>query len=117
MPYSEGATPFHYLSAASTNATSVLARHCRLEGVFAINTTAVVYYLKFYDKASAPTVGTDTPVFTVPVPGATGGAGVVVPFPGAVFFKNGLAFALTGALADLDTTNAATGVAIDLFAR
>ena len=117
MPYSEGATPFHYLSAASTNATSVLARHCRLEGVFAINTTATVYYLKFYDKASAPTVGTDVPVLTIPVPASASGAGVVIPLPQGVKFVAGLAFALTGAAADSDSTNAATGVTINLLAR
>lgn len=117
MPDSEGAQPFHYLSTASTNATSVLARRSRLEQITAINTTATIYYLKFYDKASAPTVGSDVPVFTVPIPGSVSGAGVSIPFPSGVRFRLGLAFALTGGLADNDVANAATGIAIDLFAR
>src|SRR6266851_4903521 len=97
-----GAAPYHYLSAANTNPTSVIARRCQLEQIIAINTTATIYYLKFYDKASAPTVGTDVVAFTVPIPGATGGAGVVIPFPKRVQFLNGLAFGLTGGLADSD---------------
>lgn len=117
MPDSEGAQPFHYLSAASTNATSVLARRSRLEQIIAINTTATLYYLKFFDKASAPSLGTDVPVFTVPVPASATGAGVVISFPSGVRFRLGLAFALTGGVADNDSANAATGVAIDLFAR
>jgi hypothetical protein len=117
MAYSSGATPFHHQSAANTNPTSVLARRGKLEQVIAINTTATIYYLKFYDKASPPVVGTDSVAFMVPIPGATGGAGVVIAFPNGVEFTNGIAFALTGGILDNDATNAATGVLVELFTR
>lgn len=34
------------------------------------NINAAARYLKLYNKASAPTVGTDTPVLTIPLPPA-----------------------------------------------
>lgn len=109
-----GATPAHYLSAASTNATSTKVSAGTLYGFTAINTTATVYYLKFYNKASAPTVGTDTPVLTYPVPASTSGAGLHISYPVGVAFGTGIAWALTGAAADADTTSAATGVTISM---
>ncbi len=115
--YSSGATFFHHQSAASTNATSVFTRAAKLELVIAINTTDTIYYLKFYDKASLPVPGTDSVAFVVPIPGATGGAGAVIPFPNGVQFTNGIGFALTGGIDDNDTTNAAPGVLVELFAR
>jgi hypothetical protein len=120
MAYSEGAKPRKYLSAATTNATSVLARAAKLHGMLIINTTATLYYLKFYDKASAPTVGTDVPVMTVPIPASTTGAGIAAADVGGadgVQFYLGLAFALTAGIADADVAAAATGVAINLFTR
>jgi hypothetical protein len=120
MAYSEGAKPRKFLSAASTNATSVTARATKLHGILVINTTPTLYYLKFYDKASAPTVGTDVPVLTVPIPASATGAGIAAAdvggADGAQFYL-GLAFALTAGIADSDTANAATGVAINLFTR
>jgi hypothetical protein len=120
MEYSAGATPRKYLSAASTNATSVLARATKLHGILVINTTATLYYLKFYDKASAPTVGTDVPVLTIPIPASTTGAGIasaVIGGADGAQFSLGLAFACTAAMVDSDTGNAAVGIAINLFTR
>lgn len=110
-----GAHCYHYQSAATTNATSINTRPAMLTQIIAINTNATVYYLKFFDSSTAPNVGTDTPLFCIPIPGATGAAGVVVPFPAGVRFDNGLAFAMTGLLADSDATNAATGVVLAIF--
>ncbi len=115
--FSDGAEPFQYLSTADTNPHLVLGRRCRLEGVFCINITAVVYYLKFYDKVTAPIAASDTPVLTFPIPASTSGAGVSLPFPNGIRFMQGMGICLTGALAINDTTNAATGVLINLIAR
>jgi hypothetical protein len=91
-------------SAASTNATSVKASAGKLFGVTVYNTTAAAKFLKLYNKASAPTVGTDTPVMTIPVP-ANGVAGYSNPIGKA--FATGIAYAITGAVADSDTTQTA----------
>jgi len=113
----QAATPVHYLSTASTNATNVKAAAGTLHSITAVNTTATIYYLKIYDKATAPTCGTDTPVQTYPVPASATGAGLTVnPFPGFAF-TSGIGFCLTGGIADADTASAATGVAINLGYR
>src|SRR5581483_5493004 len=66
------ATKARVKSAASTNATSVKASAGRLYQIHLCNTSAALKFVKFYNKASAPTVGTDTPVATYPL-AANGG--------------------------------------------
>lgn len=89
-------------SAASTNATSVKTSAGTVYSIVASNINAAIRYLKLYNKASAPTVGTDVPVLTMAIP-ATG----VLNLPlGALGkrFSTGIAFAITAAAADSDTT-------------
>ena len=99
-----GFTPYKLISAGSTNATSVKASAGVVGLILAINSNAAVRYLKLYNKASAPTVGTDVPVLTIPIPASTTGAGVSVPIgaPG-LLFTTGIAFALTTGVLDGDT--------------
>ncbi|MFZ5789772.1 MAG: hypothetical protein ACOY3L_03640 [Pseudomonadota bacterium] len=92
------------LSAASTNATSVKAGAGQVYAIYAHNTNAAVRHLKLYDKAAAPTVGTDTPVLTLPIPGNLQGAGFVLDTGGmGIAFASGIALALTTGVADSDT--------------
>ena len=106
-------TPYKLISAATTNATSVSATaNTLLYGYYISNTNAAVRYVKFYNKASAPTVGTDVPVLTLAIP-ASGAANVS--FPAGVNFTTGLAFATTTGAADTDTAAvAATEVIVNL---
>jgi hypothetical protein len=103
-------SPRHFLSAANSNSTLVFSAKAILQAILVTNTNATTYYLKIYDKATAPVCGTDTPVLTIPVPEnvPTGISGV------SMLFTNGVGFCLTGGIADSDDTPAATGVAIDL---
>jgi hypothetical protein len=88
------------VSAATTNATNVKTSGGTVYGFLASNINAAVRYLKLYDKASAPTVGTDTPVATVVLPiGGTSSHS----FPHGISFTNGISFALTTGIADSDT--------------
>lgn len=104
-----GCTPTKTNSAASTNATVILAAPGLLCKMVAINTTSTVYYLKFYNTASAPTCNSDTVVAVYPIPPTNGG--VAIPLgPFAENYSTGISFCLTGAGADNDNTNAATGV-------
>ena len=97
--------PFRLISAASTNATSVKASAGTITTIAAVNINeTTVSYLKIYDKATAPTVGTDVPVMTIPIPTNIQGAGIVIPIPNGVTFSNGIAIAVTGGVADSDTT-------------
>lgn len=89
-------------SAASTNATSAKASTATLYSLAVANNGASAAYLKLYNKASSPTVGTDTPVATIMIP-AGGSANVPLNDVG-VSFSAGLAYAITGGAADSDTT-------------
>jgi hypothetical protein len=110
-----GATPKHYISAASTNPTSVKASAGQLYSLVAFNQNGAQRFVKFYDKASAPTVGTDVPVWTVGLPGNATGAGSNIAVPQGLQFVNGIAFAITGLMPDADTTAvAANDVALNL---
>lgn len=115
MAYAQSA-PVHFLSAASNNSTIVQTGKVVLHVLLPINTTATLYYLKLYDKATAPTCGTDVPKLTVPVP-STGtvnqGGGVSLPSADGLVFINGFGFCLTGGIADNDNTSAATGIVLN----
>jgi hypothetical protein len=102
-------TPFRLVSAATTNATSVKAAAGALGFIYAINLNAAVRFLKLYNKASAPTVGTDTPIATLPIPASATGAGFMLPIPGGVAFTTGIAYAVTTGYADADTAAVAAG--------
>ncbi len=96
-------TPARLISAASTNATSVKASPGAVGFIYVVNLNAAVRYLKLYNKASAPTVGSDTPIATLPIPASATGAGFMLPIPGGVAFTTGIALALTTGAADADT--------------
>lgn len=96
-----GPTVQRVKAAASTNATSVKASAGQVYGYALFNNTASARYVKLYNKASSPNVGTDTPAFTIIVP-ANGGANVAWQL--GVPFGTGIAFAITGGVADSDTT-------------
>jgi hypothetical protein len=105
--------PKHYLSTASTNCNLVQTGKVILRNVLPVNTTAVIYYLKLYDKATAPVAASDVPVLTLPVPVSTARASSPIFSVDGFSFLNGMGFCLTGGIADNDNTNAATGVAIN----
>lgn len=89
-------------SAATTNATSLKASAGRLFKIRGLNNAASIRYLKLYNKASAPTVGTDVPVITIPLR-ASADFDIDLGVYGH-FFSTGIAYAITGAVADADTT-------------
>jgi hypothetical protein len=89
-------------SAATTNATSVKATAGTVWSIVATNTAASPRYLKLYNKASAPTVGTDVPVLTIPLP--AGQAVTVHGGSNGIRFGTGVALAITAGAADADTT-------------
>lgn len=98
------------VTTASTNADFIKASAANLYEVTFSNVTATAMYVKFYNKITAPTVGTDIPVATFPV---AANATVTYEF-GSVGkrFATGLAIAVTGAAAATDTSVAAAGMQI-----
>lgn len=93
-------TPHQAISAASTNATNVKASAGHVEYIICSNLNAAARYLKVYDKATAPTVGTDTPKMTIHLP-ATGQVQIVFNRP--AYFSLGIGYALTTGIANSDT--------------
>lgn len=106
------ATPYFVNSAATTNGALILTGTSGLQALYATNIGATPAFVKLYNKATAPTVGTDVPEMVIPVPAAAAGVpGVVEITPGfnGYRFALGLGIAITGAVADSDTTAVAAG--------
>jgi hypothetical protein len=103
---SGGSTPRHAISAASTNATSVKASAGMVYGISISNTNAAARYFKIFNKASSPSVGTDTPVMTIQIPA---NSTVIRAFPVGLVLSTGIAYAATGAMGDSDTTAISAG--------
>jgi len=96
-------------SANTNNATVAKATPGSLKFIDAVNTTIGVIYLKFYNKATAPTVGTDVPVLTLALP-ATSSRTIEL----GVAFSVGIGYALVTGAADNDNTAVGAGAVIGL---
>jgi len=101
---SGGPTVARVLSAASTNASSVKSSFGQVYAYQLCNTSASARYFRFFNKASAPTVGTDMPyagALLLP-------AGACLGSPNGIdlgmTFPTGIAYDITGGLTDSDTT-------------
>lgn len=101
-----GSTSSRVNAAATTNATSLKASAGQIYNIDVFNTAAYTVFLKIYNKASAPTVGTDTPVWTIPIP-AGGGFSKFIPMGKTL--GTGVAYAITKLQADSDTTVVVAG--------
>lgn len=94
-------TALNINSTATTNATVVKASVGTLYNISASNINAAARYLKLYNKATAPTVGTDVPVLTLLLP-----AGATIDHDFGLVghrFTNGIGLAITTGAADSDT--------------
>jgi hypothetical protein len=91
-----------FVTAASTNSALIKTGTRKLQGYVFHNIAAYTVWVKLYDKATAPVVGTDVPKLVIPV---AAGAQVWLPKIGdGVTFTNGLGIGATKAAADTDTT-------------
>lgn len=98
---SGGLTLAHTVAAASTNATSTKASAGQVYHACVNSNAAYPVYLKLYNKASAPTVGTDTPVKVME---AQAGVPVCLSSEDGLAFATGIAWALTKGITDADAT-------------
>lgn len=99
-------------SAASTNLANLVNAACNLDELSLSNPTATAAYLKLYDKATAPVIGTDVPEVIIPIPA---NSFQQIPFPNTgKRFAAGLGHAITGAIAEADATAAVAGVIVSL---
>ena len=104
------ASSSNIVTAATTNATLIKSTGASLYASVFSNTTAATIYVKYYNKATAPTVGTDIPLITVPVPA---GATVQMEFGRlGCRFALGLGIAVTANMIATDTTAVTAGAQI-----
>lgn len=107
------ASVFRLLAAAgTTNGNNIKATAGYVDKIIGYTARATPVFLKLYNKASAPTVGTDTPVATFYLPAT---ASFVLPVE--FLFSLGISFAMTTVAADNDTTalTASDVVAFNVF--
>jgi hypothetical protein len=101
-----GTTLYTVNSAASTNAANIKSTAANFYGMSAMNTSATTKYVRFYSKATTPTVGTDVPIMVVAIPATSSKEIEYIP---ALRFGTGLAVAITGGAAATDSTAVAAG--------
>lgn len=100
------------LSSADTNLTSVKVGASNFAGIQCYN-SGTLAFLKIYDKASAPVSASDTPIMTIAIP-ASNQVSFVLSINASTTL--GLAYAITGAVADTDTTAVTLNqVSLNLF--
>lgn len=101
-------TTWTQTTTSGTNGAAGKASAGNLYEITVSNTSGATVYFKVYNKASAPTVGTDVPILTIPV---AAGVTTFVNFPPiGKRFSTGISFATTGGLAATDTTAVAAGI-------
>lgn len=94
-------------SAATTNATNVKATAGRVYSIVLSNANAAARFFKLYARATAPTVGTDIPIATFEV--AANSSRVIDFGPFGLQVATGISYAITGLIADSDTTAISAG--------
>ena len=94
------------LAAGTTNATSVKGSAGRVYGWHYTNLSNAARFVKLYNKATAPTVGTDVPVAVIAIP-----AGQVAKMyvAAGVSFASGIGLATTTGYADNDSAAVTAG--------
>lgn len=95
----------------TTNAAVAKATPGTVFGITAYNASAAVKFVKLYQKATAPTVGTDTPFMTFAIGPSQG---LALDFGTGVVFTLGIAVAITGLAADTDATAVTAGDIVGL---
>lgn len=111
MMAADPGTPFFLNSAATTNATLVATGSTGLSSLFATNIGGTPAFIKLYNKATAPVVGTDIPVMILDLPaaGTAPGKHNLIAGRSSFRFPLGLGLAITGGFADADTVAVAAG--------
>lgn len=100
-PTGAGLTQHKRISTADTNGVSLKASAGQIYAIHAYNAHATdKRFLKLYNKASAPTVGTDVPVKTITL-GPNND--FTLAWPTGLNFATGIAYAITSWLADNDS--------------
>lgn len=101
-----GQLNYRKIATADVNSANIKASAGPVMGWALHNVSAAAKFVKLYNKATAPTVGTDTPLITIGIPAASH---VTVAWDIGIAFGNGIGIGITGAAADADTTALTAG--------
>ena len=91
-------------SAASNNAAIITSKPAAIGSVIVSNAVAAAAFVKFYDKATVPSPGTDVPFLVVQVPASSM---QIVPLNFPVRTTTGLGIGMVTGAADTDNTGVA----------
>lgn len=113
-----GTTPYHLIAAASDNSTggSALAGAHTIYSIQTGNISGTTpAYLKFYDKATAPTCASDTVVKTILIPANSLGGGNNISMSVGQAFTSGIGFCVVAGIADNNDTSVSAATVIINF--
>lgn len=97
-----GGTLSGITSAASNNSTALKGSAGQVYDLLACNGSAAVKYVKLYNKATAPTCGTDTPVLRITVPASNCAPPISSNI--GLAFSLGIGYCIVTGVADTDNT-------------
>jgi len=105
------------ISLNTTNGSCVKSSPSSLYGWAIVNTNASIRYVKLYSKGTTISVGTDTPIVTLPIPGNANGAGMLAAeYNAGITFGSGLGYAVTVNAPAADSTAVGSGdIVMNLF--
>jgi hypothetical protein len=111
-----GGLTLHRRLSTGTDSTNVKNAAGQLFWGFVTNTNASARYIKFYNSASAPTLGSGTPVLTFLVP--PGSSGLQITAEQGLAFSTGIGYTLSTGATDADAvTVAANEIIVNLGYR
>ena len=107
-----GLTPYHLVSAATTNATNIKASAGQVYGWYIYNSNAAARKVVFHNTAGTPTAGASV-FFSLVIPASSGAN---VEFTNGIAFSTGIAITTVTGLADSDAVAvAANDLIINIF--
>ncbi len=99
------------VTTASTNTAAIKASAGTVYNLSVFNSSGATVFVKMYNQTTAPTLASAVPALVVPV---TAGALLNIDFgPLGERYATGIAIAVTGGVANTDTTNTAAGINVN----
>lgn len=108
---SGGLTTYNALLGAAP-AANVKAAQGQLYHVSAYNVGLANVYVRFYNTAGVPTIGSGTPVWEMVVPGLSPAGGAIEHVPEGLPFTLGIGYTATGGIGNADATAIAANTVV-----
>ncbi len=103
---SGGLSMYHAKALTTLNAASIKGSAGQVYHISVFNNGSTIAYLKLYNTATAPDVGSLSTVDVVMIPGNSAGAGVEKEIANGAAYSTGIGIGLTQGMSDLDKTSA-----------